>query len=156
MQLHASRRIAAWVLSVAGLALAGFFAIHAWIAITARSHAEQAVDRFGGHPVDALLATVDCESCTLADRDHAVWALGQLGKARALPALRRHFTGGPCDHAHTLCQHELRKAIRHLETGWGLPAAMRFLTRTQPNHPSPARNAIPIPRPLSPVTQVLH
>ena len=79
MEAHAFRRIAVRVLGAAALLVLGFFLIHAWIALTARGNASRAVDRFGGNPVDALIETVECESCALTERNEAVWALGQLG-----------------------------------------------------------------------------
>ena len=68
---------------------------------------EQPADR-----VLALMAYVESPKHTLQERNRAVWALGQLGDARALPVLQKYMTGGTCDHAHVLCQHELRKAMR--------------------------------------------
>jgi HEAT repeat protein len=68
-----------------------------------------------GQPTDrvlALMAYIESPKHTLKERNRAVWALGQLGDARAVPALQRYVTGEKCDHAHRLCQHELRKAIR--------------------------------------------
>jgi hypothetical protein len=65
-----------------------------------------------GDPVPALMAYLESPAHTLRDRNRAVWALGQLGDARALPVLGRHFTGRQCDHGNALCQHELKKAIR--------------------------------------------
>jgi hypothetical protein len=65
-----------------------------------------------GDRVLALMAYVESPNHTLRERNRAVWALGQLGDARALPLLETHFTGTDCDHGRALCQHELRKAIR--------------------------------------------
>jgi HEAT repeat protein len=68
-----------------------------------------------GHPGDrvlALMAYVESPTHSLRERNRAVWALGQLGDARALPVLETHFTGRDCEHDRALCQDELRKAIR--------------------------------------------
>jgi hypothetical protein len=65
-----------------------------------------------GDRVLALMAYVESPKHTLRERNRAIWALGQLGDARALPVLERHFTGRECDHGRELCQDELRKAIR--------------------------------------------
>jgi hypothetical protein len=65
-----------------------------------------------GDRVPALMAYLESPTHTLRERNRAVWALGQLGDARALPVLEKHFTGRECDHGRVLCQHELRKAIR--------------------------------------------
>ena len=71
-----------------------------------------AVAEFGGDRVDALMSVVDSSKYSLHERNRAVWALGQLGEARALPVLERHYTGKQCDHGRLICQHELEKAIR--------------------------------------------
>ncbi len=65
-----------------------------------------------GERVPALMAYIESPTHTLRARNRAVWALGQLGDARALPVLEKHVTGRECDHARALCQYELRKAIR--------------------------------------------
>ena len=65
-----------------------------------------------GDRVSSLVAYVVSPTHALRERNRAVWALGQLGDARALPLLEKHFTGRECEHDRALCQHELRKAIR--------------------------------------------
>lgn len=75
-----------------------------------------------GDRVPALMAYVESPAHTLRDRNRAIWALGQLGDARALPVLEKHFTDGPCDHSRALCQDELRKAIRLCRGGTNIPA----------------------------------
>ena len=70
-----------------------------------------AVREYPGDGVQALIAYVDTEGYPLADRNRAVWALGQLGDARATPTLESHYSGSQCDHTRRLCQHELKKAI---------------------------------------------
>jgi len=77
---------------------------------------DDAVARFPGERAEALMQVVDCDACSLEDRNHAVWALGQMLEERAIPVLREHFDGQPCTHATRLCQYELRKAIRKIET----------------------------------------
>jgi HEAT repeat protein len=64
-----------------------------------------------GDRVLALMAYVESPQHTLRERNRAVWALGQLGDARALPVLERHLTGRDCDHGRVVCQREVRKAI---------------------------------------------
>lgn len=65
-----------------------------------------------GDRVLALMAYIESPTHTLRERNRAVWALGQLGDARALPVLEKYFTDTQCEHGRALCQHELRKAIR--------------------------------------------
>jgi hypothetical protein len=62
------------------------------------------------------MAMVDCEACSLQDRNHAVWALGQTMARPALGTLKKHYDGERCAHESRLCQYELQKAIRLLES----------------------------------------
>ena len=77
---------------------------------------DDAMARFPGDRTEALMQVVDCATCRLEDRNHAVWALGQMVEERAISVLRRNYDGRPCQHATRLCQYELRKAIRMIET----------------------------------------
>jgi hypothetical protein len=74
-----------------------------------------ACHRFPGNRISALIALVECEECSLSERNRAVWALGQLQTRRALPSLHKYFTDTSCDHEQALCQYELGKAIRKIE-----------------------------------------
>ncbi len=76
---------------------------------------DDAVARFPGDRAEALTQVVDCEACALADRNRAVWALGQMTEVRALPVLRKYYDAQPCNHSARLCQYELRKAIRMIQ-----------------------------------------
>jgi hypothetical protein len=77
-----------------------------------------------GDPVPALMAYIESPTHTLRERNRAIWALGQLGDARALPVLEKHVTGGQCDHSRALCQHELRKAIQLCRGGTNVTAIL--------------------------------
>jgi hypothetical protein len=70
--------------------------------------------QFPGDRVEALISLVECESCDMTDRNHAVWALGQLDDPRSLPILEKYYTGKPCNHWTNLCQEKLSIALRHL------------------------------------------
>ena len=72
---------------------------------------ETAQAQFPGKRIEALMAMVDCESCSLRDRNNAVWALGQLDDARALPVLEKYYTGAKSGY---LSPDALRIALRHL------------------------------------------
>ncbi len=94
------------VLGYAGLASL------AWSAFAgAHQFGEQVMREFPGDEVEALIGLVQAEDHTLEERGKAVHALGQIGSDRAVPALRRYYTGQQCDHSRFLCQKELRKAI---------------------------------------------
>ena len=87
-----------------------------------RRFSQIAQERFPGDRVQALAAVVECESCELSDRNHAVWALGQLADPRALPVLEKYYTGEKCDHLHKICQYELKKALRLARSGYNSEA----------------------------------
>lgn len=82
-----------------------------------RSISEVARQRYGGDSVKALILRLEDSNNSFQERNRAVWALGQLGDHRALPALRMHCTGQPCDHTRGLCQRELAKAIGLIDGG---------------------------------------
>lgn len=63
-----------------------------------------------GDRIEALMVCVADKQQPLERRNRAVWALGQLRDARALPVLQR-YVKDTCDHGAELCQHELSKAI---------------------------------------------
>jgi hypothetical protein len=114
MRRRAWLKIAA---ALAAIVLVGTLSIEGIIVASVRSYSRAAMEQFSGDPVEALIRQVECSKCALRDRNHAVWALGQMCDRRALPALRRQVTGRGCDHQIALCQYELNKAIDHLENG---------------------------------------
>lgn len=76
-----------------------------------------------------LMARVECQTCSLHERNRSVWALGQSSYARdntiALPLLKKHLDlVSECDHARNLCRYELRKAILKIEGKWDLRASL--------------------------------
>jgi hypothetical protein len=94
-----------------GLVLSAYLGIGLLIGNDVRQVSRTAQARFAGAPVAALCALVSDENVGNDLRNRAVWALGQLGDPAALPVLEPLYTGAECDHARSLCQHELRKAI---------------------------------------------
>ncbi len=82
-----------------------------WIQGAAYKTAARSMTEHPGDEVTSLMAFVESTQHSLDERDRAVWALGQLADARALPVLERFHTGDPCDHATFLCQYQLEKAI---------------------------------------------
>jgi hypothetical protein len=67
------------------------------------------------HPSDDVASLTDfmnSNSHSFRDRNFAVWTLGHLRDAKALPALKSAYNGTPCDHENRLCQYELEKAIK--------------------------------------------
>ncbi|MDI9549450.1 MAG: HEAT repeat domain-containing protein [Chloroflexota bacterium] len=92
-----------------------FFAVSAfWIGYEVRSQCRNATETYSGDCVAALVQLLDDEGNGFRERNNAIWALGQLGDSRALPALQRYYTGDipprePIDE--TISQYELKKAI---------------------------------------------
>lgn len=118
-------RLIGWIalgtLALAAVGLAGTV----WLIRSGvQAASEAALREQAGDPVLSLMAYVDAPQHTLRERNRAVWALGQLGEARALPVLEKHFTGEECDHAHGLCQRELQKAIRLCRGGTNVTAVL--------------------------------
>jgi hypothetical protein len=85
-----------------------------WIEWGVRSFSRTAMAKFPGDRESALVELVACETCSLEDRNHAVWALGQMRTARALPVLKQYKTHRRCDHAREICQYELDKAMARM------------------------------------------
>jgi len=82
----------------------------------------EATKEFPGDRVEALMKYVNSEDHSLRQRNRAVWALGQIGDKSALPVLEKSYTGGPCDHDHSLCQRELRRAIKACKSAFNATA----------------------------------
>ena len=70
-----------------------------------------AQSQFEGEPTDALMSLALSEAAPFAERNRAIWALGQLGAKEALPALESLIASLDCDHPSSICQYELGKAI---------------------------------------------
>ena len=87
-----------------------------------KSISEEAVQKYPGGKVDALIAFVDSKDNSLRRRNQAVWALGQLGQKKALPVLEKHYHGEPYDRTRELSQYELKKAIKLCKGGLNISA----------------------------------
>ncbi len=97
--------------SIAGLL---FIVTCAWIGYEVRSVCHSAIRKYGDDCTPALVAQLEDERNDYRERNDAIWALGQLGDARALPTLQKYYTGNiparePLDT--TISQYELKKAI---------------------------------------------
>lgn len=75
-----------------------------------------------GDDVASLIAFLNSDRHTLAERNRAVWTLGRIADPRALDVLQKYYTGQKCRHDSRLCQHELEKAIKRCtkqgESSW--------------------------------------
>jgi hypothetical protein len=87
-----------------------FFSADGWIIGShVKSFSQMAQEHFPGDRVSALISMVDCETCDMYNRDHAVWALGQLGDERAVPVLEKYYAG---NNFSLLNQETLKIALR--------------------------------------------
>ena len=112
--------------------LAAFVIVSRRIGADVRAASEAAVREHGGDSVDALIQFVEDTDHGLGERNRAVWALGQIGDKRALPLLRKHCSGEPCDHESELCQRELAKALKLVEGGVNATALVWRTSRPAP------------------------
>ncbi len=124
-------KIASWILaSVVGILIVAYLGVSIMIGWGINKESRSAMACFAGDRIEALMALVDCQDCRLEDRNHAVWALGQLRDKRALPVLYRYRTGKPCNHSRQICQYEISKAIRWTEgNSYMLPQVWRVMVR---------------------------
>ncbi|HOY63601.1 MAG: hypothetical protein BWY28_01841 [bacterium ADurb.Bin236] len=103
-----------------------FFATASWIGYEVKEVCEEAMLKYEGDAVEALIGLLEDDAADYRARNSAVWALGQLGDARALPAVKKHFKGyekgARCDRGEELCQYELYKAVKLLEGGPNISA----------------------------------
>ena len=91
-----------------------FVATCTLIGLSVSQKCEVAQDKYAGDCVEALIAYLDDETNSYKSRNSAIWALGQLGDNRALPALRKLYVGKipprePADKM--ISQYSLKKAI---------------------------------------------
>ncbi len=102
-----------------------FFIGSVWIGYEAKNLCQNAKWQYGGDCVEALIAQLNDESQGFRSRNHAIWALGQLGNSRALPVLQSYYTGNipdkePLDEV--ISQYELKKAVNLSSGGMNITA----------------------------------
>jgi hypothetical protein len=124
-------KLAVWILAIAvGFLMIVYLGASLMIGWGINKESRSARAQFNGDRIEALMALVDCQNCRLENRNHAVWALGQLRDRRALPVLYKYRTGKPCNHLRQICQHEISKAIRWTEgNSYMLPQIWRLMLR---------------------------
>jgi len=109
----------------ASIFLLFFFIGSVWIGYEAKSLCQNARWQYGGDCVEALIAQLDDEHQGFRTRNHAIWALGQLGDSRALPVLKSYYTGNIPDREPldgTISQYELKKAVELAKGGTNITA----------------------------------
>ena len=105
-----------------GIAFLSLVVISFWIGYSVKKECQKAQQEYSGDCVQALSAFIENEKHSFKERNSAVWALGQLGDKRALPVLKKYYTGENCQHDKFLCQYELKKAIKLIEGGFNITA----------------------------------
>jgi len=104
-----------------------FFIGSVWIGYEAKNLCQNARWQYGGDCVEALIAQLNDENQGFRARNHAIWALGQLGDNRALPVLQKYYTGNIPDREpldKTISQYELKKAVNLASGGTNITAWM--------------------------------
>jgi hypothetical protein len=133
--LTIAMKVTTWTIGIGTSLLIFLFAVcELMIGLGVESCSHRAMAQFQGDRVEALIAVADCRGCKFEERNHAVWALGQLRDKRAIPVLHKYRTGKPCSHMMTICQHEISKAIRWTqENSYMAPQLWRILlTKDRP------------------------
>ncbi|MCK5145648.1 hypothetical protein KAR48_02770 [bacterium] len=115
-------RIRAIITWLATILLAGLIFIISYIGFDVNRHSVLAMKKYKGDRVTAMTRLIDADGIPLNLKNDAIWALGQLGDARALPMLTKYFYDGECHHDSTICQYELKKAIAKCRGGFNITA----------------------------------
>ena len=108
-----------------GMMMLVFLIISTMIGADVRERCRTASVKYEGDCVEVLMATAANEEESFRTRNYGIWALGQLGDARALPLLQSMYTGiiperEPYDGG--ISQYELKKAIALAEGGYNVGA----------------------------------
>ena len=88
------------------------------IGYSVKEKCQLAQEKYTGDCVESLITYLDDETNSFKSRNSVIWALGQLGDDRALPTLKKYYTGynnEKCDRSKSLSQFELKRAIGYME-----------------------------------------
>lgn len=105
-----------------------FLSACVWIGLDLKDNCQKAQKKYQQNCVISLEKTVGDEKNSFAIRNSAIWSLGQLGDKKALPTLKKIYTGKIPNRESwnkTLSQYELKKAIRLLEGGTNITTFFR-------------------------------
>jgi len=116
-----------------GIGVLGFFIIGVlifiitslWIGSDVRRYCKNAKKLYEGDCVTALSEMVDDASMPFRDRNHAIWALGQIGNPKALQYITKYYTGKVPEKESpdtSLSQYEMIKAIKLMQGGVNISA----------------------------------
>jgi len=106
------------------LPIVGYLGLCLIIGLGVNGAVSDARAQFPGDPVSALISVATDEQANISERNRAIWALGQLGSAEALPVLQDMVTDEPCDHGRLICQKEVASAITGCSGGLNVGAVI--------------------------------
>ena len=125
--MSGKKLVAIITLGVLILAILIFIITGLWIGSDVRRYCKKARTIYGGNCVSALSDLVNDTSMPYRDRNHAIWALGQLGDSKALPYITKFYTGriqAAENPDAALSQRELDKALRLMQGGTNISAVI--------------------------------
>jgi len=96
-----------------------------WIGFSVREKCELAKGKYEGDCTEAMSQYLDDVHNPIGERNHMIWALGQLGEPEALPILEKYYTGVIPDREpwnDVISQYELKKAIKLARGGFNATA----------------------------------
>lgn len=103
-----------------------FFVIsYSWIGFEVKNQCQITINKYGKDCVKSLIMTLDNNNEAFKTRNDAVWALGQMGDKRALPILKKYYSGKIPNRESlnkTISQYELKKAIKLVAGGYNITA----------------------------------
>ena len=109
-----------------------FLVTTTWIGFSVREKCELAKEKYEGGLsagrqgcTEAMSQYLDDEQNPIGERNHMIWALGQLGEPGALPILEKYYTGDIPDREpwnSVISQYELRKAVKLARGGFNAGA----------------------------------
>jgi len=118
------KKIEKILFQLAGISIVGlislFIVTMAIIRKQVHDKCDWAIDLYREDCATSLINVVEHDEFSFRERNDAVWVLGQLADKKALPVLKKYYTGNIPYHEsldETLSQYELEKAIRWCEKG---------------------------------------
>lgn len=103
------------IIVLVALLLFTYAGFRIWFRTEINNLSQTAMEKFEGDKVEALMTALESDSYTLEKKNNIIWALGKLRDQRALPVLKKLYTGQECDHSTEVCQESLELAISTLE-----------------------------------------
>ena len=109
-----------------GFLAGGFWVTVRWIQNSVEDRCVLALEKYKeGLPeesgcVEGLMMVLEDEDNSFRERNHAIWALGQIGDTKAKELVESYFTGNIPDREpfdEVLSQYEMKKALKLLDGG---------------------------------------